>query len=295
VLKNGEMPFEPSIIDYGILLFRSEILRKEDFINRISDLNDSQFVSGQNIFKSPHKLNALEYFLPSNNEYGKWPGTLYDIGLNDAQLPMKELVHAKLPYFSSPIPPLRKFLDLPKLNDRDGRFGHVLLYIPNFKAQLAGVSLKKHRLEIQMRNAIPLDSLVLKINYSNDSENESETIFPKNPKELIELKFIPTALSILLLTQEGEQIDYQEDSLYHSFGVNSVLPKRVTPQVPRFTFGTPSIDVSEISTVRLSMNAKAHNGKKKTKKIFVSWSQQRSERSSCPFPGKFRTEADHTS
>jgi predicted nucleotide-binding protein len=208
--------------------------------------------------------------LPSNNKYGKLPGTLFEISLNDVQLPRKELVDPSLPYYTSPVPLIRKFLDLPEMNELDGRLGHVLLYIPNFKAQLAGLLLKRQRLEIRMKSTIPWDSLVLKINYSNDSNNESETVIPKKDREIINLKFLPTALNVLLLTQQGEQIDYQEESPYHARGINSVLPKAAAAQTPQFVFGsTPLDDIAEIPRMKIPMSIKSRNGERRGKKISI--------------------------
>jgi predicted nucleotide-binding protein len=110
---------------------------------------------------------------------------------------------------------------------------------------------------------VPWNSLVLKINYSDEINHESETMIPRGEKEAVDLKFVPTTLNVLLLAQNGEQLDYREESPYHTRGGSSILKKFPSPQVHQFSLDT------QTPWAKLPVKARARNEGKKSRKVFV--------------------------
>lgn len=241
VLKAGEHPPKPDLIPYAALPLRTEVLSLDDLLARVSMLCESHFQVGQQILDTNRNVNVAESALHSNNPYGTWPGHLFEIDFNNAHLPMDELHDPRLPSYPNPVPAIKAFLKLPKFFNGDGRLGHILLYLPNFRARISDLSLEKQLLTIQLSSTVSLKSLILKITYFSDSGQESLTLSGKN-KVQIKLKFDPNALNVWLLTQEGEVIDYQEESLHHFAGINSVLPKLTSLAQPQYLLGTESVN-----------------------------------------------------
>lgn len=214
------------VTDYGRICFHSEVLTLSALLERLKVLEARQFVVGQDTFQFEMNFGFSDHLEPSNNDYGDWPGTVFDIGATYSQLPAGPLWHANLPSYDSVFAAIRDFLGLKRFNDfSDARLGHTLVYVPNFNGRLHALSLNGRELTVSTCGALSPEELILEVLYA---KNDSKQRFKKNlsgNSEKVVLDFVPSELRVLLFSVNGQLLDFHEETVLYSNGCNAVLPK----------------------------------------------------------------------
>jgi predicted nucleotide-binding protein len=232
VLREDEATASAEILDYETFCFVKEPLSLAELYSRIEGLGSLQFEADGTRFQFASGFGFSDQYEPSNNQYGDWPGTLFNVSMNNVSLASGPLLHHELPSYTSVYEAIKEFTGLKQFNDySDSRIGHLLLYIPNVDARIARLTLTGHSLQFHLETRIPLSSLTLDISYGDNISRDKMKLTPTASDQTCELKFIPTQLQIWLFSKKGELIDFHEETNIYSRGANAVLPKQA-PQEP---------------------------------------------------------------
>jgi diguanylate cyclase (GGDEF)-like protein len=214
------------LIDYGRVCFRCEILTLDTVLERLSGLEARQFIVGQDTFQFEMNFGFSDHLEHSNNDYGIWPGTVFDIAATYSQLPTGPLWHANLPSHDSVFAAIRDFLCLKRFNDfSDARLGHTLIYIPNLNGRLQALALSSRELTVSTLGALPPEQLILEVLYSKNERKQRFKGILSGTTEKVILDFVPSELRVLLFSASGDLLDFHEETILYSNGCNAVLPK----------------------------------------------------------------------
>src|ERR1043166_3425388 len=259
--------------DYGQTLFIQERIPIPRLLARLRKLSSSKFAIKRKQFTFSQAPYCLHDFYPRGREYHSWPGTLFDIevGAGTSYLTGETLLHPDLPTYDSEFAATADFLGLPNFSANDGRIGHIVLFFPNYNARIEKLALENENLRIEINASIPVNKLVLELDWSNGQKKDRHRILLNSQVENVPLKFLPTALNIWLKSSDGDVFDYHKDNSYWSAGVMGVLP-RLQPGMPSWsssatvlpqgftpledveTFEIPSLEA--VSTAELSLEHK---------------------------------------
>src|SRR5262249_28767331 len=150
--------------------------------------------------KFPTNPSFKNRYYPSNNEFSRWPGTLFDIGLETVYLSGATLIHAdpELPTYETEFAAVGEFLGFSNFSSHDGRIGHIILFLPNFNGRVAKLSLTHETLTIELTTSASLSDLTLEVEYSNGVVTRKRRMTPRSGKETVSVEFLPTTLNIWL-------------------------------------------------------------------------------------------------
>lgn len=221
--------------DYGQILFTRDRISLPRLLSRLKQLSSSKFGIKRKQFIFSQVPHCQHDFHPRNREYHSWPGILFDIGVGSgtSYLTSETLLHPDLPTYDSEFAATADFLSLPNFSANDGRIGHIVLFFPSYNARIEKLDLESENLRVEVKTSIPVDKLVLELDWSNEHKKDRQRILLNSNVENVSLKFLPTILNIWLKSRDGDVFDYHKDNSYWSWsvGVMGVLP-RVQPGMP---------------------------------------------------------------
>ncbi|HLJ91409.1 MAG TPA: hypothetical protein VKZ53_31710 [Candidatus Angelobacter sp.] len=231
VLDNEGTRYSQVDRDYGAIRFIAELITIEKMVSRLVGLRKLQFNANRLAFKFPNNPGFSNRYYPSNNEFGAWPGTLFDVGIESVYLSGDTLIHAdpELPTFQSEYAAVGEFLDIPNFSSSDSRIGRIILFFPNFNGRIQKLSLSSEALTIELKTVVPLSDLTLDVEYSNGAGTRKHRLTPQYERETVAVEFSPTTLHIWLKSRFGYVLDYHREDQYGSVGANAVLPKVKSP------------------------------------------------------------------
>jgi Predicted nucleotide-binding protein containing TIR-like domain len=213
------------ILDYGSVMFVSEILDRENLLSRLSRLSEKCFQAGEHLVRST-AMGFSDRYEASRSTYSDWPSRIFDISFGSVQLPYEPLLHSRLKAFSSSYDAVREFLKFDSFNgSSDGRLGHIQMCIPNLNARLERLDLTGGRLTVNIDGAARHESLKLSLNCKNEQESKAVERILDEGATIFELPFSPIELQLWLISVEGYLADFHDENLHRSDGANPILPK----------------------------------------------------------------------
>lgn len=214
-------------LDYGTVRFVQETYSLSDLRSRLGDLREQRFRVGQHAFTFEAKFGFSDQYEPSNNQYGPKPGTVFDVAARYSILPTGPLWHHDLPSNDSVYDAIREFIKLPHFNDfSDARLGHILIYFPNFNAQLERLALTENELSVSVAGETKCEDLIFEVLYSDGKIKKRCKRRFSERTENVRLDFKPLELHVLLFSQSGDLVDFHDETSMFSRGCNAVLPKQ---------------------------------------------------------------------
>jgi len=101
-------------------------------------------------FLAPENHTPYQTFHPSQSQYHAWPGCIYELGGTGQTnpVPHEPLVGRGLPPFFNPRDAITDWIQVP-FGDNDGRYGRLLLFIPDFTARLGQITFADAVLNVQ--------------------------------------------------------------------------------------------------------------------------------------------------
>lgn len=214
--------------NYGNIRFFQETYALAELNTRLQDLQERRFRVGPHTFTFEAQFGFSDQYEPSNNEYGTLPGTVFNVAARYSILPNGPLWHHELPSHDSAYDAIREYIKLPRFNDfSDSRLGHILVYVPNFNAQLERLALTGNDLAISIAGASKYEDLIFEVLYSDGKRKQRQKRRFSGKAEHVSLDFKPLELHVLLFSQSGELVDFHDETLMFSRGCNAVLPKQV--------------------------------------------------------------------
>lgn len=191
-------------------------------------MQERRFRVGPHAFSFEAQFGFSDQYESSNNEYGRWPGTLFNIAARYSILPNGPLWHHELPSHDSAYDAIREYIKLLRFNDfSDSRLGHILVYVPNFNAQIERLALTGNDLAISVAGASKHEDLIFEVLCSDGKRKQRQKRHLSGKTEHVSLDFKPLELHVLLFSQSGQLIDFHDETLMFSRGCNAVLPKEV--------------------------------------------------------------------
>ena len=225
VLSPALIP-KAEVADYGSVRFSCEVLTLEALLARLKGLESKQFVVGHDIFQFDMNFGFNDHFEASNNCYGDWPGTVFEVVATYSQLPTGPLWHATLPSHDSIYSAIREFLGWKNFNNfSDARLGRTVIYIPSFNGRLRHLSLKGRELTVSVAGAFKPEIMTAEVLYSTNGRKGRFKNSLCSADEKITVDFVPTELRVLLFSNDGDLLDFHEETALYSNGCDAVLPK----------------------------------------------------------------------
>jgi diguanylate cyclase (GGDEF)-like protein len=213
-------------MDYGHICFSQEVYSISDLTTRLQALQELRFAVGQQSFQYDQQFGFNDQYEPTNNDYGEWPGLIFNVGARYSILPTGPLWHSHLPSHDSVYAAIREFLKLKQFNDfSDARLGHILVYFPNFNGRFEQLTLAGRDLAISVRAATRYEDLIFEVLASNGKQKQRCKRPFSSHAEHVTLEFEPSALHLILFSRDGALLDFHDETLMYSRGCNPVLPK----------------------------------------------------------------------
>jgi diguanylate cyclase (GGDEF)-like protein len=213
-------------LDYGTVRFVQEVYSLSELITRLQGLNQLRIAVGRDAFQFEAKFGFSDQYEPSDNCYGKWPGTVFHVAAIYSILPTGPLWHPHLPSHGSVFAAMREFLKLRQFNDHsDSRLGHVVIYFPNFNARLERLTLNGLDLTISIAGAMSSEHLIVEVLYSHEEHKQRSKKPFSSTTERVTLDFRPSELNVLIFSSAGDLLDFHDETPMFSRGCNRVLPK----------------------------------------------------------------------
>jgi diguanylate cyclase (GGDEF)-like protein len=217
----------PEDMDYGNIRLVQEIYDLRELTARLQGLQELRFAVGLDTFRFEAQFGFSDQYEASNNDYGEWPGTVFNVAARYSILPTGPLWHSQLPSHDSVYAAIREFLKLTKFHDfSDARLGHILIYFPNFNGRLARLNLNGLDLTISVAGGTRHEDIIFEVLYSNGKRKQRCKRRFSGMTENVALDFQPLELHVLLFSQSGELLDFHDETLMYSRGCNPVLPKQ---------------------------------------------------------------------
>lgn len=159
--------------------------------------------------------NPYWRYSSSNNELptNEWPMHNYIFRLDDkvkGNLPSDPLVGAKCPHFPDAHSAIKYYMGL----DVRNQYSSIFLFLPNYQLKIDKLTIGSEHLELKITtNGIIQEELIGKLYYEKEEYIKTEDFkIDENPKS-IRIGFIPDIMSIYLLKNDGEVLDFRRSNL----------------------------------------------------------------------------------
>ncbi len=151
----------------------------------------------------------------SNDEWVKneWPTNHYIFNIGDktrGQPPSEPLVSASYPHFPRATSAIKYYTDIDVRNQSSS----IFILLPNYQLKIDELIVGSEHLNLKITiNGITQEELIGKLYYEKEGHIKIENFqIDKNPKR-INIGFIPDMVSIYLLKNDGEILDFRESHL----------------------------------------------------------------------------------
>src|SRR5258708_3656474 len=137
--------------DYGTIRFIPEKISLDALISRLKGLQEMRFTTNRRTINFPNTPSFDNHYCARNNQFSEWPGMFFDIGLETIYLSGETLIHRDpaLPTYETESDAVGEFLGFPIFSPREGRAGHILLFVQNFNGRIEQFSVTGDCLAIE--------------------------------------------------------------------------------------------------------------------------------------------------
>jgi len=210
-------PSEAKFLDYGQLQLRREVFADTELRGRLETTitNGKLGANGGGIDFDFTRSLPRQSFHSSGSEYHQWPGSLlefYPIKQSSSVSLQMPLVGRGLPPFFDPKDAFRHWAKL-RVSDTDGRYGRLLLFIPNFAARLRKLSFGDSILRV--KSEFESDTLADISVLATDGQAMYRKTRLARKSETFRIMSNPTSLRVLLTAENGDVLDqFAEEHTY---------------------------------------------------------------------------------
>lgn len=205
--------------NYGTFILNKVCITIEDFLKMLDDLIMQGILKIKNCpdvkAKGGFDQNTYWRYTPSNNEYFKneWPLNLYVFNVESnlkGSLQSGPLASPQYPYFPDDESAIKYYAGF----DTPQRFGDILVFLPNYQIKINKLTIASEHLNLDVTtNGILQEEIIGKLYYEKEELIKTENFsIDKNPKS-IHIGFIPDMISLHLLRNNGEILDFRKSYL----------------------------------------------------------------------------------
>ena len=245
-LKKGQRRPKREELNYGHIVLIKEVLKIDELLLRLNSIREGKFRVSNLTVSVRANPGLSDSYEPSPNEYGLWPGTLFDISGEQSRLSGSPLLHFDLPAFETEWDAVGWFF---KLNPRHGFQnacqGQIRLFIPNCRSRIEEVSLDGEHLVVKLWSTIPWKQLRYKLVLWTQFKQHTKSVTPARSVTKIPLPFAPTHLSFWVLSERYGLVDFYQETEYWNQGDRPSLLAKREPERLGIPFATETTRTAE--------------------------------------------------
>jgi hypothetical protein len=218
ILSNTEEKISEKLEYEGFILSKISITIDE-FLNILNDLILKGYLKIKNCpdveATGTFDYNPYWRYSSSNNEWPKneWPMHNYIFSLDDkvkGYLPGGPLVGVKCPHFPDAHSAIKYYMGL----DVRNHYSSIFLFLPNYQLKIDKLTIGSEHLELRITiNGITQEELIGKLYYEKEECIKIEDFKINENPISIRISFIPDIMSIYLLKNDGEVLDFRRNYL----------------------------------------------------------------------------------
>ena len=202
--------------DYGKFQLRREGFFGNELRQRLETVNATGKLPTRygDLSFDMRNSSPRQLFYPHDSSYHNWPGTLYEMSSINQQgsfIPVEPLVGRNLlPFFGSK-DAIRHWIGVP-VNDSDSRYGHLLVFIPDFTARLGQMSFKDGIFRVQSKFS-PVTKLAISV-LATDGRDTYRKTKPLRGSQTFKFMANPISVRVFITSENGNILDqFAEDQV----------------------------------------------------------------------------------